>query len=298
MSDLLLERDGPVATLLLNRPHARNALSDAMRDGLATAVARIEADPSIRAVVIAGAGGAFCAGGDVRALDAAARGAGAAGDAARRDAGPVAGADGAGGPEPDDEDPSRPLGRLRRMRRNHALVTALAQLDRPVIAAVDGPAFGAGFGLALLADLVVASDRARFAMAFQRVGLVPDFGAAYTLPRAVGLQRAKEIVYSARTIDAHEALRLGLVLEVQPVERLMPRVRALAAALAEASPTALGLAKRALNASLQSDLPTMLELEATGQAIAATGRYAADAFRAFAERRPARYAWPADDGDA
>lgn len=288
MSDLLTERDGPVATLLLNRPHARNALSDAMRDGLASALARIEADPSIRAVVIAGAGGAFCAGGDVRALDAATRGA----------AGTDPEADGAGEAPPDDEDPSRPLGRLRRMRRNHALVSALAQLDRPVIAAVDGPAFGAGFGLALLADLVVASERARFAMAFQRVGLVPDFGAAYTLPRAVGLQRAKEIVYSARTIDAAEALRLGLVLEVQPVERLMPRVRALAQALAEASPAALGLAKRALNASLQSDLPTMLELEATGQAIAATGGYAADAFRAFAERRPARYAWPADDGDA
>jgi len=263
MDEVRYEIDGQVATLVMNRPEVRNAMSPELRDALAEAVRRIERDRDIRAVIVTGAGVAFCAGGDVRQMDANAT--------------------------------TTPEDRLVRMRAFHALVTSLADLDRPVIAAVDGPAFGAGFGLALLADIVLASDRARFCMAFQRVGLVPDFAALYTLPRVVGLQRAKELSYSAREIDAREALELGIALEVVPAARLMVRAREIADSLCGASPLALGLTKRALGASLQSDLTTMLELEASAQAIAATSDYAKDAYRRFVSKMPPRFRWTKPD---
>lgn len=258
--DLRVEVDRGVVTLTLDRPQARNALSPAMRDALGEAVARIEADPALKVVVLRGAGGHFCAGGDVRAM--------AAGDA------------------------DTPLARLARMRAWHPTIQRLAQLDRPVIAAVQGVAFGAGFGLALLADIVLVDDTARLCMGFQRVGLVPDFGASYTLPRAVGLQRAREMFLSAREIGADEAVRLGLALEVVAPATLDARARELALALAQASPVANGLSKRLLQCSLNSSLSQMLEMESSAQAVAATSAYAREAFRAFAERRPAVFRWP------
>lgn len=258
--ELLVEREGDVVMLTLNRPHVRNALSPGIRKGLAAAVRDIEGDAGIRAVLVRGAGEHFCSGGDVKEM--------AHGDAAT------------------------PEARLRRMRSYHPLILGLAQLDRPVVAAVDGVAFGAGFGLALLADIVLVSTRARFCMAFQRVGLVPDFGATYSLPRAVGVQRAKEMLLSAREIGAEEAVRLGLALEVVPPERLHARAKQLAQALAGASMVATGLTKRALQASLGAGLPEMLEMESTAQAVAATSTYATEAFQAFADRQPPKFRWP------
>lgn len=259
--ELLVERDGRVVTWVLNRPAERNTLSAGMREGMATALTEFERDHSSRVLVIRGAGAHFCAGGDVKAL--------AAGDA------------------------NTPPARLERMRALHPLIHGLAQLDRPVIAAVDGVAFGAGFGLALLADLVLVSTRARLCMAFQRVGLVPDFGATYTLPRAVGLQRARELVLSAREVSGREAESLGLALECVEPEQLHARAREIALALSNASPISTGLAKRALNASLCSDLATMLELESSAQAIAATSDEARRAFEAFARKEPPAFRWPA-----
>ncbi len=251
-----------IATLTLNRPEAKNALNAEISDGLEAALQRIGVDREIRVLVISGAGGAFCAGGDVRAMNASA---------------------------------GEMTAEMRRtsMQRHHRNVKMLASLDRPVIAAVDGPAFGAGFSLALLADMVIATPRARFCMAFARIGLIPDFGALYTLPRIVGMARAKEIMFSAREIGAIEARELGLVLEIAEVEALMPRARALATALANASPLALSLTKSALNSSLGSDLATMLDIEAAGQGIAGASDYAKESFRRFAAREPARFVWPA-----
>ena len=262
MSALEVSVEDHVATLLLNRPEAKNALNPEMSDGLEAALLRIGADREIRVVIITGAGGAFCAGGDVRAMNAS-----------------------AGQMTPE----------LRRagMQRHHRNVKMLAGLDRPVIAAVDGPAFGAGFSMALLADMVIATPRARFCMAFARIGLIPDYGSLYTLPRIVGMARAKEIMFSARELGAAEARELGIVLEIAEVDALMPRARALAAALANASPLALSLTKNALNSSLGSDLPTMLEIEAAGQGIAGASDYAKESFRRFAAREPARFVWPA-----
>lgn len=262
MPALEMTVENNVATLLLNRPEAKNALSPEMADELEAALSHIARNRDIRAVILTGAGGAFCAGGDVRAMNAS---------AGKLDA----------------------EGRRNSMMRHHINVRALAALDRPVIAAVEGVAYGAGFSLALLADIVLASPRARFCMAFARIGLVPDYGALYTLPRIVGIARAKEIMFSAREIGAEEAHDLGIALEVVPGEGLMDRAREMAAAFANASPLALSLTKSALNNSLGSDFNTMLDVEATAQGAAGLSDYARESFRRFAEKQPARFVWPA-----
>ena len=249
-----------VATLTLNRPASLNAINRAMADEMTTALGRLAADPGVRALVLRGAGRAFCAGGDVR--DMAGHGVRQAGEA------------------------------LEGMGRYRRLVLALHGFPRPVIAAVDGVAFGAGMSLALLADLVLLSDRARLCLVFQRVGLVPDCAALYTLPRLVGLQQAKALALSAREIDAREARAMGLALEVLPWRKLHARAGELAAVLASGSPTALSLTRQALDASLQSDLPTMLAMEATAQAIALASEEHRTATQAFIRKEGPRYVWP------
>jgi len=181
---------------------------------------------------------------------------------------------------------------LEGMARYRRMTLALHHFPRPVIAAVDGVAFGAGMSLALLADLVLLSDRARLCLVFQRVGLVPDCGALYTLPRLVGLQQAKALALTAREISATEAHAMGLALEVLPWEQLHARAQQLAEAMAKGSPTALALTKQALDASPQSDLPAMLALEATSQAVALTSEEHRQAVQAFARKETPRYVWP------
>jgi 2-(1,2-epoxy-1,2-dihydrophenyl)acetyl-CoA isomerase len=260
MKTLDYRLDDGVATLTLNRPEAKNALDRTMADELGECLAAIRADESVRVLVLAGAGGAFCAGGDVKAM-------------------------GQGGPRTPEQ-------RRAGMARYTRICTELMALDRPVIAAVDGVAYGAGFSLALMCDIVLLSERARLCMVFQRIGLVPDMGAFYTLPRVVGLQRAKELIFSAREIDAAEALRLGLAMEVVPAEALAARAQAIARSFAGASPVAMSIAKRALQASLGSDLQTLLEIESSGQALASNSDYAKEAVRRFAAREPAQFRWP------
>ncbi|NRF70403.1 enoyl-CoA hydratase/isomerase family protein [Aquincola sp. S2] len=254
-----------IATITLNRPQARNALDAAMKEALAALVPALVADASVRAVILTGAGGAFCAGGDLRGM-AEVR------------------------PTMDFE------GWRARMRDVQPWLAQLIELDRPLIAAVDGPAFGAGFGLALAADFVVATPRARFCLSFMKVGLGPDFGAMYTLPRVVGVQRAKELMLSAREVGADEALRLGLVLELQPEDRLLERARALARSFIGASPLAVKLIKQDVARSLASDLPTMLALEAEHQARCFDTAYQAEAVERFLAKQPPRFSWPPDDG--
>lgn len=257
---LLCEVQDGIATLTLNRPKSLNAINRQMADEMTGALAQLAADASVRVLVMRGAGDAFCAGGDVRDM---------AGQ----------------GPRSADE-------ALAGMDRYRRMTLALHHFQRPVIAAVDGVAFGAGMSLALLADLVLLSDRARLCMVFQRVGLVPDCGALYTLPRLVGLQQAKALMLSAREIDARQALAMGMALEVLPADQLHARARQLAQTLAGGSPTALGLTKQALDASLQSDLPAMLKLEAAAQAVALTSAEHQQAVQAFARKEPPRYVWP------
>jgi 2-(1,2-epoxy-1,2-dihydrophenyl)acetyl-CoA isomerase len=268
MNDTVLYEvaDG-VATITLNRPQARNALDADMKDALAALVPTMVADEAVRAVILTGAGGAFCAGGDLRGM-AAVR-------------------------------PSMDFERWQaRMREFQPWLAQLIELDRPLIAAVDGPAYGAGFGLALAADVVLASPRARFCLSFMKVGLGPDFGAMYTLPRVVGVQRAKELMLSAREVGADEALKLGIAMELQPAERLLARARMLARSFVDASPVAVRHIKQDVARSLASDLPTMLALEAEHQARCFDTAYQAEAVERFLAKQPPRFEWPrSPEGD-
>lgn len=257
---LRLTLDEGVARLTLNRPEARNAISRRLADELTGALRALNARDDVRVLVLHGAGDHFCAGGDVKGM----------GDLGSR-----------------DEAEAR-----QGMERYRHMTEALHGFDRPVIAAVDGVAFGAGFSLLLLADLVLLSERARLCMVFGRVGLIPDCGALHTLPRVVGLQRAKELVFSAREIDAPEALRLGLAMEILPADALLDRALALAAALREASPLALSLAKRTLNRAFEEDLAGLLHIEADAQAQALCSEPHAEAVRRFAGKQAPRFVWP------
>ena len=171
---VLTERHGATLLIRINRPERRNAFDLEVRAGLAQAIFQAKDDDSVRAVVITGTDGVFCAGGDLKALSEAKR------------------------PVFKDRD---------RIRRLHTWFRELIHLEKPVIAAVDGPAFGAGFNLALACDFVLATPRARFCAVFGRIGLVPDLGGFFLLPRIVGLQRAKDLVFSAREMDGDEAKR-------------------------------------------------------------------------------------------
>ena len=256
-----VERHGPVTVIALARPHRRNALDMVSRFALADEIGAALADDAVRAIVLTGRGGHFCSGGDISSM-------------------------GAG--EPIGAEAGR-----KRMRDTLRMVEDLLSCDKPVVAAVEGVAYGGGFGLALAADMVVAGSGARFCMSFARVGLLPDSGALFTLPRAVGLQRAKELMMSAREIDAATAHAYGIAMEVVEAGSALSRALEIAAALAQASPVATAMAKTALNASQSSDLRTMLEFEATGQGVAFASEWHRDAVRRFLDRKPSAFAWPA-----
>lgn len=248
-----------IAWLTLNRPESKNALNEPMSREMTEAITRVRDDADIKVLVLRGAGGDFCSGGDIKGMLKL------SGDIAARRA---------------------------RLKRIHVWVTELINLDKPVIAAVDGVAYGAGFGMALAADFVLATPQARFSMAFIKIGLIPDCAAMYTLPRVVGLQRAKELVFSARAVGAEEARDLGIVLEVHEREQLEQRTRVLAESLLNASPTAMSLAKRGLNSSTLNDLQTMLEIEAAGQTVAFTSPSHKEAVERFIAKQPPLYSWP------
>ncbi len=253
------EVSAQVATLTLDNPTKRNALDPAMREELAEVVARVQRDRDIRALVITGANGHFCSGGDLRNIA-------------------TVGLDNQGW--------------RNRLQDLHGWLQDLITLDRPVIAAVDGAAAGAGFSLALMADFVLATPRARFCMSFMKVGLVPDCGAFYTLPRIVGVQRAKELMLSARDIEADEALQLGIAMELHAPEQLLPRAQALAASFVNASPAAVSLVKRAL-AGWGGELPPLLENEANAQALAMSTAEHRTAVNRFLNKEAPLFQWPA-----
>lgn len=248
---ILLERSNGIATLTLNRPEARNALDLAMREELEAALKELAADEAVRVLVLTGAGGHFCAGGDVKTM-------------ARRH--------------------TATEGRARVEAMNRVILE-LVDFRAPTVAQVDGFAVGAGCNLALACDLIVASDRARFGEVFAKIGLVPDGGGSYFLPRLVGLAKAKELVFTAEIFDAAEALRIGLVNRVVPAGELTTAVRELAQRIAAGPPKTLALAKRLLNRSASQDLAGALELEAFSQAIAIESEDHQEGVRAFFEKR-------------
>jgi 2-(1,2-epoxy-1,2-dihydrophenyl)acetyl-CoA isomerase len=245
-----------VATLTLNRPEARNALDMAMRRDLEEALTRLAGDASVRVLVVRGAGEHFCAGGDVKFM---------------RD-NPMSAADG-----------------QTRVEAINRAVLALARFRAPTIAMVDGAAAGAGCNLALACDLVVASDRARFGEMFARIGLIPDAGGTYFLPRRVGPARAKELVFTGDIVDAREAERIGLVNRVVPAADLERETLALARRIADGPPAALAAAKALLDRAPGLDLESALHWEALTQARMIAGADHREGLRAFFEKRAPRF---------
>ena len=255
-----VEHQGATAVVTLASPATRNAFTAEVREGLSAAIAGVRSNPAVRAVVITGAGGHFCAGGDIRGMAGSLQ----------------AGQEGAAWRE--------------RMHGTQRWMAELLTLDKVVVAAVDGAAYGAGFSLALAADFVLVSTRARFCMSFMKLGLVPDCGAFYTLPRVVGAQRAKELMLSAREVAAEEALALGIAMEVHTPEALLPRALALAASLSGASPLATSLVKRAM--FNPGELTASLDGEANAQALAFGSAYTQDAVRRFLDKQAPAFQWP------
>lgn len=253
---LTVERAARTATITLNRPEARNAIDLAMRQELVAALDEVEGDEAGRVLILTGAGGHFCAGGDVKSMRSG-RSTAAEGRA--------------------------------RVELLNRMVLRLVDFPRPTVAMVDGYAVGAGTNLALCCDLVVASDRARFGELFNKIGLVPDGGGTWLLSRLVGLARAKELIFTGEVFDAAEAARIGLVNRVVPVTELPKVTRALAEKIAAGPPTVLRLAKHMVNRAATSDLATALDLEAYSQGLALAGDDHQEGLAAFFDKRTPRF---------
>ncbi|MGW1324387.1 enoyl-CoA hydratase/isomerase family protein [Streptomyces antibioticus] len=310
---ILVTVDGHVTRLTLDRPEALNALTPALRDELIGLLAAASADPDIRAVILTGTGRGFCAGADLRGGEAAGgRGAGerVAGEpvAEEREAReptakePVAGERVAGeraagervarermaGERVADERVAGDVARTLRMGAQR-LIAAVLDCEKPVIAAVNGTAAGLGVHLALACDLVLAAESARFIEVFVRRGLVPDGGGAYLLPRLIGPQRAKELMFFGDALTAADAERLGLVNRVVPDADLPKTAHDWAVRLAAGPTRALALTKQLVNASLDTDRATAFAAEAAAQEINMTTADAREGVASFVERRGARF---------
>ncbi|MDR7556330.1 MAG: enoyl-CoA hydratase-related protein [Armatimonadota bacterium] len=255
LATVLTALDGGVLTLTLNRPDVLNALNEQLLADLHDGLRFAERTPDVRCVVLTGAGRGFCSGQDLRERTGAE--AVSYGDSLRR--------------------------------RYNPVVLRMRTMEKPVIAAVNGVAAGAGCNLALAADLRIASDRASFIEVFSRVGLVPDSGGTFTLPRLVGLGKALELAFTADPVDAHEALRLGLVNRVVPHDELMAHTLALATRLAQGPTRAFGLTKRAFAYALTASLEAALEYEAHLQEIAGRTADHREGVAAFLEKRQPRF---------
>ena len=244
-----------VATITLNRPDALNSLTVPMKRELLAAFRSVERNATVRAVVLTGAGRAFCAGQDLRERL-----------------------------QPD----AAPLGEEVRERYN-PIIRAMRALPKPIVGAINGVAAGAGASLAMACDIRVASEASSFALAFGKVGLVPDSGGTWFLPRLVGSARASEIALLNESIPAADALQIGLVGRVVPPDHLASEAASIAARLAAGAPRAIALTKRALNATWDRDLDAALDAEAHYQDIAGRTKDHAEGMHAFLQKRPPRF---------
>jgi enoyl-CoA hydratase/carnithine racemase len=252
---LIVDQAGPIGTITLNRPEARNALDFTMRRELLMALDEIEANPTVRVVILTGAGGHFCAGGDVKNMR---------------------------------QRQTAAEGRARVELLNRA-VLRLVNFPLPTIAMVDGYAVGAGSNLALCCDLIVAADRAKFGELFCKIGLAVDGGGTWLLSRLVGMARAKELIFTGDIIDAAEALRIGLVNRVVHAADLASTTRELAEKIGAGPPLALRLNKQSVNRAAASDLAAALEVEALSQGLAIASDDHREGVAAFFDKRPPKF---------
>lgn len=258
---LLYEVRDHVATITLNRPEALNAFNDDLLGNWELALDRAQRDQDVRVVLVTGTGRAFCVGGDVRAMG-----------------------------EKRSED-STPITRRNHLKETvHRVALAAAALDKPYIAAVNGPAVGAGMDMASMADIRIASNSARFAMSYVKVGIIPGDGGCYYLPRIVGMAKALDLIWSGRFMSADEALAAGYVSRVVPADDLMQETLALAREYAKGPSVAIQLAKSLAYRSADTTLEAGLHLAQLAMTIAQTTEDAREGPRAFVEKREARFA--------
>ncbi len=255
-SELLFERQGGIATITLNRPDSGNAFTTEMLEAWERALRECIADDAIRAVVLTGAGRIFCSGGDVKRM-------------ARNSA---------GGQQPWDR-------RKYLTDHVHRIPLTLMELDKPYIVAVNGAATGAGMDMALMGDLRIAAESARFAETYIRVGFVAGDGGAWMLPRLIGTPKALEMLWTGDFVSAQEAERIGLVNKVVPDDKLMEATYAMAERLANGPTVAIRLMKRMVQQGANSDFRSALDFAASCAAIAASTEDHKEATRAFAEKR-------------
>lgn len=248
-----------VATFTLNRPKALNALSPDLKEDFQTMVDFVDGNADIKALILTGEGRAFCAGGDVKGMTN------------RLADGPGASRQG--------------------ILEVHGWLQRLHNIDCAVIAAVDGLAFGGGFSLALVADFVFASPKAKFCSVFSRIGLMPDMALAYTLPRVVGAAMAKDLMFTGRSISAREAKELGIVHSIIEEGDVLTAAQDYAARIAIGPKTAVALSKRLVNKTFQSNYNDIADAEADGQTLLFNSDFAQEAVRRFVEKEPPLYNW-------
>jgi 2-(1,2-epoxy-1,2-dihydrophenyl)acetyl-CoA isomerase len=254
MTTIEVERRGAVALVTINNPARKNALTLEMRQALLDAFRGFATDDAVRAVVLAGAGDAFCAGADVSAM-------GGRDVAASR----------------------------TRMRTMHAMISAVHGLDKPVVAAIRGPAVGLGFGLAMASDIALAAPSAKFAQVFRRIGLAPDAGTIWFLARQMGFTRARELVFSGRSVGAEEALALGLVHRIVPDDEVLDAALEQASGYAEGPTVALAMAKQMFASSVAPSLQQFLEIELLVQPALMQTSDHAEGTASFKEKREPRF---------
>jgi 2-(1,2-epoxy-1,2-dihydrophenyl)acetyl-CoA isomerase len=255
---IVVEREGRLGWIRINRPERLNAFADDMRDRLDAALAELEDEPAVRCVAITGVGRAFSTGGDVERLAAL---------TASKDA----------------------TAFENLVRTGIRVVRRIDSMRKPVIAAVNGAAAGAGAALALACDLRIASQNASIGLTFIRIGLHPDWGAAYFLPRLIGSALAAELVYTGGMINAKRAERVGLFNSVVPAAELESAVRGLAGQIASGPADVIADSKRTLRRSLAADLEEILEMEAQAQLRAFRSKDSEEGVRAFLEKRSPRF---------
>jgi len=246
-----------VAVVTLNRPEARNALTLEIKEALRALIPKLGDDPDVGCVLLTGAGGAFCAGGDTKVM--------------------------AEGPPPEREP------RVRMLRREHEVPAAIHRLAKPVIAALPGAAAGAGFALALACDLRIFAESAFATTAYARLGLSGDYGASWFLTKLVGPAIAREIMFTSARLDARECLRLGLANRVVPDAELERSAFAWAREIAAGPPVALRYMKENLNRALFADLQSCLDVEAERMVAGAFTEDYVEAVKAFTEKRPPKF---------
>lgn len=240
-----------IGTITLNRPEVKNTFDLETRGDILELIMKTRDDPEVRVLVLTGAGDAFSSGGNIQTMEG---------------------------------DEFTAVGGRGRLKRAHRVIRAMLELEKPIIAAVNGVAAGAGVSAALACDITIASDRARFILSFVRIGLVPDLGNFYLLPLRVGVSRAKELMMTADVITAQEAERIGMVNRVVPHTQLKSEVYALAERLARGPAQSYAMIKSALN-HWPSDLASLLEMESAMQAVAFASEDFREGRQAFLEKR-------------